>query len=473
MAQLQSLPLLVILTIQTVLSIRLLRSNTAFNDEALYLWAGRLEWSHWLHHTPVPDFPSYFSGAPVIYPPIGAVANAVAGLTGARVVSLLFMLGATMLLHGLTKRIFDRRSAHFAAALFAGLGSTQFLGSFATYDALAVFLLALATWLGVLAAGRQRVITRAALVVLAAAILVIADATKYAATLFDPVVLAAIGCFHWHALGRRAGALAAGLATATTAAGIAGALLLGGSSYWAGFTTTTLNRPPSDWPAFGILYASAGWVGVVVVLAIFGAVAAGTASHAAPARILVWTLAAAGLLATAEQARIGVFTSLFKHVAFGAWFAAPVAGYALTMFVRAIPAVKATRALQLAVGVAALSGLAGLLLAADHFGNWADNAPALPVLAATLRTHPGPLLVDATPAFDYYLQDVEPWPAISSTPNYSASAIAEGNPAPPLFGHHDQLCGRRRRLRECRPDGQEGSGAMPAQYRHQGRQRHY
>ena len=47
----------IILTIQVVLSVRLMRSNSAFNDEALYLWAGRLEWSHWLHHTAVPPLP--------------------------------------------------------------------------------------------------------------------------------------------------------------------------------------------------------------------------------------------------------------------------------------------------------------------------------------------------------------------------------------------------------------------------------
>ncbi len=422
-AQIPGLPLAIVLTIQAVLSLRLVRSNAAFNDEALYLWACRLEWSHWLHHTPVPDFASYFSGAPVVYPPAGAIANAVGGLAGARVLSLLFMLGATVLLHGLTKRIFDRRSAGFAAALFAGLGSTQFVGAFATYDALAIFLLALAAWLGVVAAGRGLAV-RAGLIVLAAVILVVADASKYAAALFDPVVIVVIACFHWHALGRRAGA-AAGLAALTaTAAGIAAALAAGGPAYWTGVTSTTLARSPSDWPAFGILYASAGWVGILIALAIFGAIAATLASKQAPVRALVWTLAAAACLASAEQARIGVFTSLFKHVAFGAWFAAPVAGYALTRFVRAIPAAKAARAIQVALALTALSGLVGVLLAADHFGNWADTGPALPALTSTLRAHPGELLVDAAPPFDYYLQNVEPWQAITSTPNYSGPAIA-------------------------------------------------
>ena len=59
-----------------LLSLRLVRADTAFQDEALYLWAGHLEWAHWLHGTAVPPFPYYFSGAPVIYPPLGALADA-------------------------------------------------------------------------------------------------------------------------------------------------------------------------------------------------------------------------------------------------------------------------------------------------------------------------------------------------------------------------------------------------------------
>ena len=71
-------PLLAVLAVQAVLSLRLVRADTAFEDEAAYLWAGHLEWAHVLHGIPLPQFPSYFSGAPVIYPPIGALADATA-----------------------------------------------------------------------------------------------------------------------------------------------------------------------------------------------------------------------------------------------------------------------------------------------------------------------------------------------------------------------------------------------------------
>ena len=93
-----ALPLLAVLVVQAILSLRLVRADTAFQDEALYLWAGHLEWAHWLHSAPIPPFPAYFSGAPVIYPPLAAVADNLGGLTAARILSLAFMLGATTFL---------------------------------------------------------------------------------------------------------------------------------------------------------------------------------------------------------------------------------------------------------------------------------------------------------------------------------------------------------------------------------------
>ena len=146
-------PLLAVLVVQVVLSVRLVWADTAFQDEALYLWAGHLLWAHVLHGASVPPFPYYFSGAPVIYPPLGALADSIGGLAAARVLSLVFMLGATGLVWGTAGRLFGRRAAFFAAALFAVLGPTLHLGAFATYDALALVLVALAAWCVVRAAG--------------------------------------------------------------------------------------------------------------------------------------------------------------------------------------------------------------------------------------------------------------------------------------------------------------------------------
>ena len=423
-AQLRALPLIVVLTVQAFLSLRLVTSNTAYTDEALYLWAGRLEWSHWLHHTSLPPFASYFSGAPVVYPPIVALADGIGGLPGARVLSLCFMLGATVLLHGITRRIFDRQSAAFAAALFAALGSAQFLGAFATYDAMALFLLATAVWVGVRAAACRTMGARLVLLLLAAAALVAADATKYAAALFDPVVLIAIACFHWRELGRRAGMAAGALVAGGTAIGVAIVLALGGKPYINGIVSTTLARSPGNWPIFGILFVSAGWVGVVTVLAVIGAVVVTCTQRAGAMKVLAWTLAAAAFLAPGEQARIHVFTSLFKHVAFGGWFAAAVAGYALTAFVHAVPVMKSRGALKVVtLGIAAAT-ISGGMLAVNHFGTWQNIDPVLPTLATTLRAHPGSLLTDESPPLYYYLEEFEPWQFLTSIQDSSQWAVS-------------------------------------------------
>src|SRR6201999_2596027 len=85
-------PLLAVLTVQAALSASMVRARTAFGDEALYLSAGHLEGSHWRHGPQIPAYPPWFSGPPVISPPIGALADHVGGLTAARLLSLVFML---------------------------------------------------------------------------------------------------------------------------------------------------------------------------------------------------------------------------------------------------------------------------------------------------------------------------------------------------------------------------------------------
>jgi hypothetical protein len=155
-------PLPVILFAQAVLSARLFWSNTAFQDESLYLRAGHLELAHLIHGAAVPPFQTYFSGAPVLYPPIAALADSAGGLVGARLLSLAFMLTTTVLLYFTAKRLFSRGPALAAAALFATFGMADQLGAFATYDAMALCLLALAAWLVVRVRGGSRAADRAA-----------------------------------------------------------------------------------------------------------------------------------------------------------------------------------------------------------------------------------------------------------------------------------------------------------------------
>src|SRR5271163_1693621 len=226
-------PLLAVLSVQAALSVRLIWSDTAFQDEALYLRAGHQEWASWLHQAPIPNFPAYFSGAPVIYPPLGALADSVGGLAAARLLSLCFMLGVTSLLWATTVRLYGQRAAVLAAALFATLAGTQFLGAFATFDSMALFLLSLAVWFGVRSAEcafRARTI----LLIAAGCTLATADAVKYATAIFTPVVFIVVAL----AVRRRhpgaAWLVAALAAVGSWLAVAAAAILAGGHQYWLG-----------------------------------------------------------------------------------------------------------------------------------------------------------------------------------------------------------------------------------------------
>src|ERR1019366_1371429 len=261
-------------------------------------------------------------------------ADSIGGLAAARILSLCFMLGVTSLLWATTSRLYGRRAALLAAGLFATLAGTQFLGALATYDAMALFLLALATWLGVRGADCQ-FWTRAVLLSAAGVTLAAADAVKYAAALFTPVVLAVVALAVWRQRGGGAG-LAAGLAVfCSWLMLLIAAVVAGGRDYWLGIRTSTLARPDSVIPATTVLQRAYVWTSLILILAVLGAVLASCSK--ARGKVLPAVLAAAALLAPAEQARLHTTVSLQKHVVFGAWFAAIVAGYAMARLSRVDP----------------------------------------------------------------------------------------------------------------------------------------
>jgi Dolichyl-phosphate-mannose-protein mannosyltransferase len=400
---LSSFPLWCVLAVQAGLSARLIWSNTAFTDEALYLWAGHLEWQHWLRGLPLPGFPTYFSGSPTVYPPVGAIADSLGGLAGARLLSLCFMLTASVLLYGMAGQLFGRRSGLFASAVFASTASAQFLGAFATYDAMSLMLLALAARLAV-ATGTAQGAARLTLLLGTGAVMALADAAKYAAALWNPIVIALAALAIWHANGWRRGA-AAGVICGGSFAVVAAAMVwLAGYPYRRGISLTTLSRQQGTSSPYGIIVDSLGWVGVVAALAVIGAVTVTVTRTSLPLRITAWVLTGAVVLAPANQARIHVFTSLFKHVGFGAWFGAAVAGVALAALADAVPRVKRTAALRAAVSAALVSALLGTLLAATHFTTWAPSAAFVAAVKPVVPGRGPVLAADNGNVIEYYLR---------------------------------------------------------------------
>jgi hypothetical protein len=201
---------------------------------------------------------------------------------------------------------------------------------------------------------------------------------------------------------RGAGAAAAGGAVMllACAALIGIGLAAGGPGYWLGLTSTTLTRAGDGVPAFGILYASAEWVGGLAVFAIIGAVATFAKRLSRPVRALACVLVAAVFLAPVGQARIHTITSLFKHVGFGAWFGCIIAGFALACLATAVPTVKAGGAARAGVAAAALGAVAGAALAGSHFSSWPRSTSFAVRLAALASRYPGPVLEDSVvPAY--------------------------------------------------------------------------
>jgi 4-amino-4-deoxy-L-arabinose transferase-like glycosyltransferase len=421
-------PLAVVLAVQALLSLRLVKADTAFQDEALYLWAGHLEWAHWLHGQPLPPFAPYFSGAPVVYPAVGALADSVGGLAGARVLSLFFMLGATVLVWDCARRIDGPRTAFFAAALFAVLGPTLHVGTFATYDALSVLLIAMASWLVIRAGTRQEATGS---LVAAGAALALANVCAYSSVLFDPVIVAIAFLVAWPRYGAKAaGGRVATLLTVAVALLVA-ALLIGGRDYAHGVTLTTLGRVSGPDSALSVLRDAWSWTGLVIIAAACG-VAVSWIRHRGGA--LTWLLAVltiAALLGPLEQASLHTTASLNKHVDLGAWFAVIAAGYAVDKLIAAVTDDRSRAVTSIACVVAlAFPASLGISQSRAFATAWPNSSSFIAIFRPLASQGSGHLLVEDPSIAKYYLPAGSHWQRWSSTRNIVLpSGASTGGPS--------------------------------------------
>lgn len=388
-------PLFAVLIIQALLATRLVWSNTPFVDEATYLFVGSQDLNHWIHGAPMDDYQTILSGSPAIYPPLAAIVNAVGGLTAVRFLSMAFMAGTTCLLYATVTRLFDKWTALVATALFAGLSGTQFLGALATYDPMALFLVALSAYLVVGRSNAYDTLTDVAYsTVIAGAVLALANADKYATALWDPVVVGLACCapplagHPW-----RYGVGRALRFSVTLWAFLAVGLAIGKAKYIKGILYTTVARSSAQagmgQPASLVLHNAWKWAGLAVVLTVLGVVVLLITSrsrfpHARRGAVVLLCaiLLFAAIAAPVNQARIGTSVSLQKHVVFGAWFGCFLAGYALTRILR-IRVLIGAAALVLAVPVAAANALT-----AQALYRWPTENPAF-ISALKAYVRPG------------------------------------------------------------------------------------
>jgi hypothetical protein len=326
-------PLIAICAVQAALSLTLVWSNTAFGDEAEYLWVGNLETAHWLHGTPWPSAwaDQFLSGSPAIYPPLGALAGSLGGLAGARILSLVFMLSATVLLYLTAWRLFGRTTA-IAATVVWVLSEPAIRLAYATYDPLAVLLTALSAWFITCAAHRRG---QAAFTVAAAAALALANATAYSGIVIDLVVVAFAFLVWLPRMHARQVLLC--MACFVECSALFFALLIIASHSSSGLMATLFTRPTADHQdTLVILKDSWDYSGLVVSAAVIGAVtgiAAETKQHAA----LLVLLGCAAFIVPAAQLYDQTGWSLDEHLTYGIWFAAIAAGYAYDKLIRWLP----------------------------------------------------------------------------------------------------------------------------------------
>jgi hypothetical protein len=329
--------------------------------------------------------------------------------------SLVFMLGATVLLWSTTRRRYGRRSAFFAAALFAVLGPTLHLGAFATYDAMALFLVALAAWCVLGAGERGDAVAR---MVTAGVALAVANAASYPTVLFDAVVIVLAVLVAFPVPGGRAAVRRVTTLVVVLGALLTAALVIGGGVYLSGFRRTILAPVEHTDSPLAVLSHSWYWAGVLVVLAVGGVIVSCVRREGRARAWLLGVLASAVILGPAEQAWLHTAALLNEHVGLGAWFAAIAAGYAAGRFIAAAPAGR-EQALTSVACVAAL-------VFPVHLGatqSWAlatswPNATSFIAILRPLADHGhGHLLVEDPSIAKYYLPSGSQWQRWSSTRN--------------------------------------------------------
>jgi 4-amino-4-deoxy-L-arabinose transferase-like glycosyltransferase len=392
-----------ILTLQAF-SVVLTAHNSAFQDEALYLYAGRQIVEGWFG-VPLVKVPwaSTMSGLGYIYPVIAGIIDLVLGLAGARLLSLAWMLVATVAVYVIAQTVYDRESAPFAAAVFAVQGPVLFLSGLATYDAMTVGLLALAAILAL--RPRARLV---GLPVLVGPLLSLAFLTKYAGILFVPSVLALLAWHTWRTRGFWWASLSTTVATGTFAA-CSAAVVLALPDARSSLLGSTVNRvvgtTVSRWGLIDLVISAGG---PLILGVLIGAILRGRTSWEVSLLLLGSVLLAPAYHIYKEEP-----ISLYKHLAYGFLFGAPAVGFALVRL-----SMLARRLLTIPFGdgqwvvgivVCLLFFSMGSQQAVAQFTSWPDSSD----LVQLLRTQMQPrtrVLAEEAEVPRYYMQDIaEVW----------------------------------------------------------------
>ena len=422
-------PILLILALQAAVSVATLR-NTAFQDEALYLYAGRQILHHW-NGGPVPYEPyvSFFSGYPYVYPVIGGFLDMVGGLELARGFSLACMLGVTAIVFLVTRKVFDKPAALFASAAYASTGVVLFLGRLATYDALCLFLVALATVFAVQGGMATRLWASLAI----GPVLVLAILAKYAGMLFVLPVFAVLACLGVVCLGWQRALDRLALALTAFAASLYVAYRTVDKAAFHAISGTTTNRVVGfKAPRGGLFIHVLQLGGLVYLMAFLGLL---LALRLQPRyRALAVVLFGSSSLAPAYHIYFQESVSLDKHITYGLFFAAPLGGYALTWLSgygrQSLPGPHRGRLLAGAAIVMVILTL-GLRQSHTLYTGWANTSELSSALHTQVHDGTGRILAEDVEVARFDAMDItEPWQWNNFYYLYYVNAAHQ-----PLFGN--------------------------------------
>ena len=375
---LDRLPLVGVLVVQSFASLRL--HNTAFQDEALYIYTGHWERSAWAGGPFVYTHPeSFFSGAPQLCPVFASYLDSIGGLWLARLFSLLCMLSATAAVYWATRVLFAHRGgrvAFFAALAFSLSAPVIFLGNFATFDAPSFACIAWAVAVSVWSSKLGKSLWWSVLI---GGLLVLAVALKYASAIDVPFVLL-LSLLGLQVRRRRARALVRGLLAGTVfLAGAAVSALTWARSDVTGVRVTTLARTmDARTPELTLVKDVVTWSGPTLALMLIGGVV--LALRRQPVIAVVLTVGT--FAAVAFQIHNGDLTSLHKHVTLGLVLGAPLAGVALAEMTRL------RLGTLLSVGLLWLTFLVGLAQSRSLFEEWPNTQGLVQTIQPSLAADP-------------------------------------------------------------------------------------
>lgn len=404
------LPILFIIALQVIYSLTML-NNSAFQDEALYVYAGS-EYVNWLTtNQPVHEsYGLYFSGLPYFYPLLAGILNEMGGFEFARLLSTVSIAVTTFCTYLSTRKLFDYRSALYATILFAFQSSILFMSRLATYDAMCLALASIGLTI-VLHYGQR---TDRSLIISAvgcAILLLIAVLSKYAALMFVPSIIAVLA---WSIFSRRFSVknflIACGISILVLliiVSGIALVLFLDKTVYEGILLTTADRQILYIVDRFVLLQRAVLESGIIIGLAIVGFLLVPKSYRTMPIYLVILGttfIPAAYHIYKAES------VSFQKHLGYGALFGAMLAGYALMRCENALKQFQMTSKWALGLSLVIITFIVGTTQATSYFNEWPNLSQANQEIRTLVRPGVGRYLAEESEVYRFYLRDVtESW----------------------------------------------------------------